>query len=464
MKRNRAVIYARQSLDRAGEGAAVARQIAECRALAEARGWDVVEELIDNDVSASTGVARPAYSTLLDRIRSGATDYVIVWHMDRLTRRIIDLEDVIAVTETSGIKFATVTGDVDLSTDTGRLMARVMASFARAEVERKSARQRAANRQRASQGVARWLRRPFGYDRGADGAVVIVDAEAQAIREGAAAVLGGASLASVARDWNERGLLTTGGVPWRNGYVRRVFLNPRHAGRNVYLGDDVGEGDWTAILDDETHQRLVELLTDPSRRSTRSNAAKHLLSGIARCGVCDAPLKGAGASSGERRWSVYRCPEYHLTRKCAVVDVAVTDALLARMSAPDAAALLAPVGVDVDALRADYDERRHRRDDLAALLAEGLLGADAVREQSERLTAEMDDIARRVSATTGTHPAFALTGGDASAVWNSMDLAQRRDAVRSVMVPRVVVIGRGSVKGGAANDDPRRHVDIDWTI
>ncbi|EYR62752.1 serine recombinase, partial [Actinotalea ferrariae CF5-4] len=207
------VIYARQSLDRTGEGAAVERQIADCRALAERRGWTVRDVLVDNDMSASSGRVRPAYQRLLAMMKAGEIGAVVVWHVDRLTRRLVDLEDVIGLCETSGVRLATVTGDLDLGTDTGRMLARILASVARGEVERKGTRQRRANRQRAEQGKAQWTRRPFGYDR-ADGRVTVVEREAEALREAAQHVLAGRAVAQLVKRWNAEGLPTSTGAKW----------------------------------------------------------------------------------------------------------------------------------------------------------------------------------------------------------------------------------------------------------
>jgi site-specific DNA recombinase len=209
----RSVIYARQSLDRSGEGAAVDRQIADCRALASDRGWDVVDVVIDNDVSASSAKVRPGYQRVLQMVDAGSVDRVIVWAVDRLTRKMRDLEDVVDLCERTGVSVATVSGDLDLSSDMGRLVARILASVARGETERKGTRQKRANLQRAQAGNVGWTRRPFGYDR-KDGKVHVVDAEAEAIRDASRDVIAGATLASVARDITSRDLLTTAGKPW----------------------------------------------------------------------------------------------------------------------------------------------------------------------------------------------------------------------------------------------------------
>src|SRR3712207_6252559 len=147
----RAAIYGRQSLDRTGEGAAVERQIEDCRRLIDQRGWTLVREpLTDNDVSASSGKRRPGFEDLLTMVDAGRIDVIVVWAVDRLVRRVIDLEDVIIRCERTGVKIATVQGDLDLMTPQGQLNARIMASTARFEVQQKAERQRRANEDRKS--------------------------------------------------------------------------------------------------------------------------------------------------------------------------------------------------------------------------------------------------------------------------------------------------------------------------
>src|SRR3954466_3605043 len=102
----RAAVYARQSLDRTGEGAAVDRQVADCQRIADQRGWVVVETITDNDTSASTGKPRPGYQRLLGLMRSRSVDAIVVWHVDRLTRRLVDLEEVITICEATGVRLA----------------------------------------------------------------------------------------------------------------------------------------------------------------------------------------------------------------------------------------------------------------------------------------------------------------------------------------------------------------------
>ena len=93
-KRKAVAIYARISQDRDNTGMAVSRQLSDCRAEAKKRGWFVAEEYVDDDISASafTSKVRPAYQRMLTDIEDGTRDAVVVWHMDRLHRKPIELE------------------------------------------------------------------------------------------------------------------------------------------------------------------------------------------------------------------------------------------------------------------------------------------------------------------------------------------------------------------------------------
>ena len=194
-------------MDRAGDELGVTRQRQDCERLAVERGWTIVATLSDNDTSASKGHRR-GFVELLGLIDSQAVDVVVVWAVDRLVRRLADLEDVIERCERVGVKLATVSGDLDLSTDMGRLVGRILASVARAEVERKGARQRRAYQQAAELGEPPGGPVPFGF--GPD-RITHHRVQADAIEDGYAALLAGGTLAGIARRWNAAGL-TSGRV------------------------------------------------------------------------------------------------------------------------------------------------------------------------------------------------------------------------------------------------------------
>ncbi len=210
----RAAIYVRISMDREGAGLGVARQEEDCRELCVRRGWDVVGVYDDNDTSAYAKKPRKQWQRLLTDIRAGRVDAIVCWHVDRLTRSPRELEDVIDLHDRHGVDLATCTGEIDLSTPTGRMVARTLGAAARHESEHKAERQKRQQRQAAYAGKphASGHRRPYGW--AASGDPTIVDEEAEVIREATQRALSGEALASVCRSLDARGITSSTGRAW----------------------------------------------------------------------------------------------------------------------------------------------------------------------------------------------------------------------------------------------------------
>jgi site-specific DNA recombinase len=227
MVKRRVALYLRQSQDRDGTGYGIDRQREDVTKLAAAQGWQVVAEFVDNDVSALSRKPRPAFVEMMARVDMGEFDVIAARHMDRLLRRLAELESVLERCQKTNTAIVTAADGVDTSNDGGRLVARILSSVAQGEVERKGARQRSAVAQAAKQG--RWCggRRAFGYEK--DG-VSVREAEAIIVKQGYADVLAGESLSEIARRWNAAGFTTGQGRSWTRNAVKDVLCNPRNAG------------------------------------------------------------------------------------------------------------------------------------------------------------------------------------------------------------------------------------------
>ena len=264
-----AAIYARISSDPEGTMLGVTRQVTDCRALAERRGWHVADTYIDDDVSAYKGKPRPQYRRILDYMRAGAVDAVVVWHLDRLHRHPKELEEFFDVCTTAGISaMASVTGDMDLSTHDGQFLARILGAVARKESDDKSRRITRKHLEMAQAGrLVRNSTRPFGYR---DDWRTPEPTEATAIREAARRLLAGDSLRGLATDWNARGIRTVRGGPLSVQVLKRMMLSARISGQRSYRGEIVAKGDWEPIITPDESARLRALLTDPARLTRRT--------------------------------------------------------------------------------------------------------------------------------------------------------------------------------------------------
>jgi site-specific DNA recombinase len=435
----RAFVYTRQSLDRTGLGAAVERQREDCLKLCAERGWTVVEKFSDNDVSASSTRPRPQYQRMLAAIEAREAEVVVAWHVDRLTRKLTELEALIELSSRTGVRIATVTGDLDLTTDAGRLVGRILASVARGEVERKGARQKRAQQQAAQQGRPAGGRRAFGY--GADG-VTVDRREAKYLRAAYQGLLEGRSLKGLAADWNGAGVLTTMGNAWTHSVVRRTLLNPRYAGRRTYRGEVVGPGTWTALVDEDTFDAASALLTLPERRTTTGNARLYLLPGLARC-WCGSDVMTGRSRSNKRSYDCRKSK--HLSRAAEPIDELVEAVVIERLSRLDAADLLSePSTPDLAVYRARAQAIRERLDDLATGLEEGLLTLTAVRKSSDRLRHELAETdAKMQTATHADVLGPLVTATDVAAAWQGYDLQQKRGVIDALMVVTLLAPKRG---------------------
>src|SRR5437867_1933183 len=205
---------------------------------------------------------------MLEDIRAGTIDAVIVWHLDRLHRSPKELETFFEVCDGAGVQhLATCTGDVDLATDDGRFNARIQGAVARKESDDKSRRITRKHEELAGAGkLSGGGTRPFGFEQ--DRLTVRLE-EAKLIREGTQRVLAGDSLRSVVRDWNRRKLRTSGARSWYTSALRNVLVSARIAGQREHHGVVVAKAEWPAIITPAESARLRAFLGDPSRRTNR---------------------------------------------------------------------------------------------------------------------------------------------------------------------------------------------------
>ncbi|CAM3429155.1 recombinase family protein [Tsukamurella hominis] len=442
-------MYLRQSSDRMLDELGVDRQREAIEAFAQQRGWTIVQTYVDNDVSASTRTPRPAFEQMLADVPTGTFDVIVARHMDRLLRQIAELERVLETCAPSGVHVVTALDGVDTSTDGGRLVARILGSVAQGEVERKSARQRAAARQAAEQGRPLTGKRRFGFEKGG---VEHRPEEAAAIRDAYAALLAGESQTVIARTLNEAGHRTGQNNVWDRNSVRDMLMNPANAGlrRHRPSGEAglfrvnpepyiVGRGNWEPIVPEETYRAALRLFTDPTRRRAPKNAVA-LLTGVAVC-HCGATVHTGGA---RREYRMYRCRDHaHLQRMAEPIEDYVQQVVVARLSRDDAVEVFAPE-IDTADDAAEADTLRRRLQDVAEDYADGAMTRQQFRAASDRIKTRLDALEVRASAAIA-HSTVAqlVTADDVGAAWFALSTSVRRGLIGELMRVQILGVGRG---------------------
>jgi DNA invertase Pin-like site-specific DNA recombinase len=259
----------------------------------------------DNDTSATSGKARPRYEAMLAAVGRGELRAVAAWGQDRLCRVPAEFEVFRSLAKAHSVLFATRSGIKNLARAADTFNARNEGNAAAYEIEQMRERMVEAFTQLAGDGRPWWPQRPFGYTmpkrgekRGEWVAPQPVAAEADAIAKAYDDVQAGRSLKDVARQWNTAGILTPKGNQWNGMAVRALLLNCRNAGLRAYKGEIVGKAVWQGIVTEQTYRAVHSMLSDPARLTPGAGFAtgrKHLLSGLAMCSECNAPLTSAPA-------------------------------------------------------------------------------------------------------------------------------------------------------------------------
>lgn len=170
----RALTYSRVSTERDQDPEA---QRAELARYCEARGWSVVEHVVDHGYSGATD-KRPGLSQLLGLVRARKVDVVVVVKLDRLGRSLRHLISLLDEFGSLGVLFVSIGDQIDLSTPSGRLMVHLLGAFA--EFERGLIRERSLRGIEHAQRMGKHCGRPRKRD---DEQIQALRAEGKTYRE-----------------------------------------------------------------------------------------------------------------------------------------------------------------------------------------------------------------------------------------------------------------------------------------
>lgn len=309
-----AVIYVRVSNDQ-NSGRSVQDQERECRTECERKGWPVRAVFSDNDIGASRFSAkqRPQWAELKASLRPG--DIVVMWEASRSTRDLAEFVALRTLCADLGVPLSYGGRQLDMSEAEDRFVGGLDALLAEREAEQ--IRSRVLRGKRASAADGRPYGKPPWGLRRADTVELkweLDPVEAPRLREAMDRVLAGNSFRSVLT-W----LRSTGRAPVDVTGLRRALCNPAVAGLRVHQArsgnTSTFPADWPAIVSPDEQARV----TAHGKRNpeSRGRTPVHLLSGIAKCGVC-----GTGLEHKQRkgREDNYRCPNGHVTRNANLLD------------------------------------------------------------------------------------------------------------------------------------------------
>jgi site-specific DNA recombinase len=270
--------------------------------------WELTRRFSDQASGATT--ERPELKRALAEARAGRFDLLLVYRVDRFSRSVRGLAQLLEDLDAAGVAFRSATEPFDTTTPAGRMMVQMLGVFA--EFERATIVDRviAGMERKAARGGWCGGSRPFGYEvdpttgcltTQADEAPlvpVIFDRYAHG-REGACALA----------VWlNEAGHRTKAGRPWSHTAVLTVLRNPVYVGK-VFFRDALHDGPHDHLVEEKLFDQVQALLSDRGEDwSKRASATSpFLLAGLVVCARCGKHFVGTSAVGNRYRYRYYTC-------------------------------------------------------------------------------------------------------------------------------------------------------------
>jgi site-specific DNA recombinase len=280
-------------------------------------GWVCLSETYDDGGFSGGNMERPALQKLMDHVKSGSIDTVVVYKIDRLSRSLLDFSEIIGSFEKHDVTFVSVTQQFNTTTSMGRLTLNILLSFAQFEREIISERIRDKISMAKRRGMQTGGNPILGYDL-VDGKLVVNPAEAEIVRSIFRRFIEAGSATRLARELREEGVTTKSwttkkgkkrqGRPVTKHVLYTMFNNPKYRGQVTHNGETF-PGEHEAIVDAKTGERVQAILKQNYRQraNTTRRRTPAMLKGIIKCGSCGGAMRPSYSSKKGKRYRYYTC-------------------------------------------------------------------------------------------------------------------------------------------------------------
>ena len=247
-------------------------------------GWSLLRPKYDDGGFSGGNTDRPALQQLLEDVRVGKVDVIVVYKVDRLTRSLADFAKLVELFDRHNVSFVSVTQQFNTTTSMGRLTLNVLLSFA--QFEREVTSERIRDKIAASKRKGLWVggMAPLGYDT-KDRRITVNEPEAETVRIIFRSYLKLGSLNLLMADLRKRGIVTkvrtlksgatVGGIPFTRGPLAHLLRNRFYIGEVIFKGE-VLAGEQPAIVErdllDAVQAKLSEQVNNHETARMKSEA------------------------------------------------------------------------------------------------------------------------------------------------------------------------------------------------
>jgi site-specific DNA recombinase len=260
-------------------------------------GWECLPTQYNDGGYSGGNLERPALQRLLQDIKDGKIDCIVVYKIDRLTRSLLDFSKIIELLDECKCSFVAVTQSFNTSNSMGRLMLNVLLSFA--QYERELTSERIRDKFAASYKLGIWMGGvpPLGYDP-QNRELIINEKEAKIVKLIYQRFMEVESVIETARTINQLGHKTktwksrTGrlnqGKSFNKNLIRYILQNPIYAGKIAHK-DKLYPGKHKSIIEPEVWEKIQTIFNSKETKVVNSASrisTPPLLKGLLFCGCC----------------------------------------------------------------------------------------------------------------------------------------------------------------------------------
>lgn len=320
----RAALYCRVSTEeQAREGFSIAAQKRALTQFCSQRGWTAAGIYTDEGLSGKN-TKRPAFKQLLSDASHNLFDLVLVWKINRFSRKNADLLTTMEYLERYNVNLISTSEQFDASTPSGKLMLSMLGSIGEFERNTIVENIKSGMSEKARQGMFNGGR-VLGYDI-RNGNLIVNEVEASTVNEIFTLYLHGRSLSEIRNMLELAGRKTKNNSSFEISSIKRILQNPIYAGYITYNKTKKAGGKVIKCSDflkvPGKHQPIISLKeyddvqkTLGSKSHCRVSNESFILSGILKCPFCGSIMTGCTKS---KKYRYYVCSAYRRqgTAKC----------------------------------------------------------------------------------------------------------------------------------------------------
>ena len=316
-ERRIAGVYIRVSTEvQARERFSLGEQEEKLLQLCKFKELEVYEVYKDAGISAKDMEHRPQFQAMLQDMKEGKINYIVVYKLDRITRSVRDLEELISVLEQYNCFLLCDRDDVNTSTANGRFFVRMLTVLSQLEIEIVSERTKFGLNGAIKSGHIPG-QRPFGYTKSKDKKMIVDNATRPYVEKIFDMYLEGKSFQQIANYFKENNIYPK--KKWRDTTIQKIIDN------KIYMGDyeqykRIGKQE---NLEPIVYMNVVEPIISRAKweecqkqkeRNQRTYTRDRIYTFFQRlkCPSCGRIMKCKGSGGTKKKYMYYTCEHCHV--------------------------------------------------------------------------------------------------------------------------------------------------------